>query len=83
MPPVLKAAGLMQLMPNTAENYGLVDRYHPHKNIDTGTKQLRYLLNRYNNNLQLALAAYNAERPVSMNMPASSLQKRKTMLSEY
>lgn len=54
------ASGLMQLMPQTAELYGVFDLYSPMKNLDAGVRHLRYLLRRYKNRLSVALAAYNA-----------------------
>ncbi|MCJ8313779.1 MAG: lytic transglycosylase domain-containing protein [Saccharospirillaceae bacterium] len=54
------AMGLMQLMPKTAQSYGLFDIYDPKKNIDIGTKHLKRLLIKYKNDLDLVLAAYNA-----------------------
>jgi len=54
------ASGLMQLMPKTAELYGVYDLYSPLKNLDAGVRHLRYLLRRYKNRLSVALAAYNA-----------------------
>lgn len=54
------AGGLMQLIPTTAQRYGAFDVFDPQQNIDAGVKYLRTLLERYNGNLDLALAAYNA-----------------------
>ncbi len=54
------AGGLMQLIPTTAQRYGASDVFNPQQNIDAGVKHLKWLLERYNGNLDLALAAYNA-----------------------
>jgi soluble lytic murein transglycosylase-like protein len=54
------ASGLMQLMPQTAAMYGVTDLYSPKQNIDAGVRHLKYLLQRYPNQLAHALAAYNA-----------------------
>ena len=54
------ASGLMQLMPATAEKYGVSDLYNPHQNIVAGIKHLRYLMTLFPDNLKHVLAAYNA-----------------------
>jgi soluble lytic murein transglycosylase-like protein len=54
------AVGLMQLIPTTAQRFGVNDLYSPQQNVDAGVKYLKALLERYNGNLDLALAAYNA-----------------------
>ncbi|HLZ34236.1 MAG TPA: lytic transglycosylase domain-containing protein [Nitrospira sp.] len=59
------AVGLMQLIPETAMRHGVRNLYDTDENVAGGAKHLRYLLDRFNGNMRLALAAYNAgERKV-------------------
>jgi len=54
------ALGLMQLLPATAARFGVSELFDPQENILAGVRYLRFLLDRFNNNLELAVAAYNA-----------------------
>jgi soluble lytic murein transglycosylase-like protein len=54
------AIGLMQLMPGTAARFNVSDSSNPKQNVMGGAEYLKYLLSYYQNNLKLAIAAYNA-----------------------
>jgi hypothetical protein len=54
------ARGLMQLMPATAERFGVTNAFDPEANIYAGTRYLRWLLQTFDGNADLAVAAYNA-----------------------
>jgi len=54
------AKGLMQLMPTTARSLGVKDIFNPEHNINAGVRYFKKLLNRFDGNVELALAAYNA-----------------------
>jgi hypothetical protein len=54
------ALGLMQLMPATAQQFHVADAFDPQQNVQAGAALLKQLLNRYNGDLRLVLAAYNA-----------------------
>jgi soluble lytic murein transglycosylase len=54
------AMGLMQLMPDTARLHNVGDAYNPSENVEGGARHLRMLLDRYQGDLELSLAAYNA-----------------------
>jgi soluble lytic murein transglycosylase-like protein len=54
------AMGLMQLMPATAARFGISDSFDPRQNVSGGARYLKFLLDRFGQNLSLALAAYNA-----------------------
>lgn len=54
------AVGLMQLIPATAQRYGVVNSHDPTENISGGTRYLRDLLKMFNGDVELALAGYNA-----------------------
>jgi hypothetical protein len=54
------AQGLMQLMPGTADELGVADPFNAKQNVEAGTKLLKQLLAKYNGDVSLTLAAYNA-----------------------
>lgn len=54
------AGGLMQLMPATARQYKVLDRFNPDENLRAGIRHFRHLLDRFENNRSYSLAAYNA-----------------------
>ncbi len=54
------ARGLMQLMPATSSQFAVSDAFDPAQNVDAGTRYLKLLLEKYGQDLTLALAAYNA-----------------------
>jgi len=54
------AKGLMQLMPQTAAQWNVMNVFNPRENIEGGVRHLKHLLETFGNNLTLSLAAYNA-----------------------
>lgn len=54
------AVGLMQLMPATATRFGVSNPYDPRQNVHAGARYLKFLMNRFGQDMRLALAAYNA-----------------------
>jgi len=54
------AKGLMQLMPETAQSLGVEDIFNPHQNITGGVRYFKQMVKRFNGDVKLALAAYNA-----------------------
>lgn len=54
------AVGIMQLMRDTARQYGVINRYNAQENIEAGVRHLKYLYEKFRGNIPLTLAAYNA-----------------------
>jgi flagellum-specific peptidoglycan hydrolase FlgJ len=54
------ASGLMQLMPDTAQRFGVKNTYNPKQNIEAGVKYMQWLLKKFGGDVSLALAGYNA-----------------------
>lgn len=61
------ATGLMQLMPATARRFGVTNIYDPAQNIEGGTSYLRFLLDKFNGDVKLVLAGYNAGENAVIN----------------
>ena len=74
------AMGLMQLMPKTAEAYGVTDAYNPEQNIEAGVRMLSELSKRYNGDKKLILAAYNWG---SGNLAKNGYEKRPKETRNY
>jgi len=76
------AKGLMQLMPQTANLLGVKNIFNPEENIEAGVKYLRMMLNRFQGDIKLALAAYNAgPEAVEKNKGVPDYQETKDYIS--
>lgn len=73
------AVGLMQLMPGTAQRYGVTNRQDPAQSIHGGARYLRDLMDMFGNDLQLVLAAYNAGEEAVMRYGRRIPPYRETM----
>jgi soluble lytic murein transglycosylase-like protein len=77
------AEGLMQLMPETAQRFNVANTFDPQENIRGGVKYLKYLLERFNYDLKLSLAAYNAgETTVSQVNGIPNYRETKNYIAE-
>ncbi len=77
------ARGLMQLMPETAAHFGVLDPFDPTQNVYAGAKFLKQLLTRYNGDLPLALSAYNGGPPrADRDPPVETLAYVSDIVSE-
>jgi soluble lytic murein transglycosylase-like protein len=75
------AVGIMQLMKATAKDYGVKNRFDPDQNLEAGVKHLKYLYTKYNSDLPLTLAAYNAgEEAVKKHKGIPPYQETKTYI---
>jgi soluble lytic murein transglycosylase-like protein len=75
------AQGLMQLVPATAERFGVANPFDPRANLDGGIRYLKYLLGMYGGDLHLTLAAYNAgETSVTRSQGVPSYQETRNYL---
>jgi soluble lytic murein transglycosylase-like protein len=80
--------GLMQLMPDTAKGLGVTNAYDPEQNVMAGTRFLKSLLDRYNGDVRMALAAYNwgmgnLERSTTGNLPEETRNYIARIMKSY